>query len=310
MRSNRVVDLRRRKPGASMRPFAFRDPPPTRRSPLRVRRRRTRVLFALLVMSLIAGGVYGISLVSYLPQLSVQRIDVAGANDIRPELVRAFVETELSSDSFTFFSPSNIFLYPRTEIEAAIEEYFPRVENARISRESLLANAITVSIEEREPFARWCSISRASFTEEQIELCYAIDTGGFIFAPVSTTTAAFATRYVFEGSLATTSSPVGQTYLSGTFAGVVTLLERLGQAGFSPERISAEGEQDFSVNLSQSFTIRASFGADVGSLVRNLELVLSSEALRGEEDELEYIDLRFGNRVYYKLKGVEQQSAQ
>jgi hypothetical protein len=37
-----------------------------------------------------------------------------------------------------------------------------------------------------------------------------------------------------------------------------------------------------------------------------LELVLSSDALQGKEGQLEYIDLRFGDRVYYKLRGQEE----
>ena len=38
-------------------------------------------------------------------------------------------------------------------------------------------------------------------------------------------------------------------------------------------------------------------------MVRNLQLVLSSNPLNGKASDLQYIDLRFGNRVYYKLKG-------
>jgi hypothetical protein len=37
-----------------------------------------------------------------------------------------------------------------------------------------------------------------------------------------------------------------------------------------------------------------------------LQLVLSSDALTGKESELQYVDLRFGDRVYYKLQGVVQ----
>jgi len=44
--------------------------------------------------------------------------------------------------------------------------------------------------------------------------------------------------------------------------------------------------------------------------VKNLELVLSSDVLKGKTDALEYVDLRFGNRVYYKLKGQKQQSVE
>lgn len=287
------------------RPLAFRDPP-ARRSPLRTRRRRTRTVVLLSLAVLLAIVAYGVSFASYLPRFSIQHIEVAGTNDIQPDQIRTFVDNKLESNSFAYLSPRNIFFYPRGAIEMGLREYFPRIESAKISRESLLANAISVSVHEREAFARWCPSTtlRAGAATE----CYAVDTTGFIFASATSTTR-FTSSYIFEGSISEGSSPIGQTYLPGRFAGILTLLERLGQAGISAEKVSVEGEQDFSVELSRGFEIHATFGTDVGLLVKNLELILASEALRGKEGELEYIDLRFGNRVYYKLKGAAQQTA-
>ena len=312
-----------------MRPLALREP--QKRPTLRARRRRARTLIALLFASLVAAAVYGVSLASYLPRFSIQSVEVQGAKEIRTNLVRVYVETVLYSGAHSLFSRANIFLYPRMEIESAVREYFPRIESVHVSRGSLLATAVIVSIREREAFARWCAISESGFTGERVESCYVMDRSGLVFAPlevrpesglpagagpltgfapVGAATAGFATPYIFRGGFSTTSSPIGGAYLPGTFAGVSALLERLGQAGFNALSISAEGEQDFSIALARGFELRASFGADVSALVKNLELVLSSETLRGKEDELEYVDLRFGNRVYYKLRGGEQRSAE
>lgn len=289
-----------------MRPLSFREPP--KRKTLRVRRRRTRALAILALATFVVLSAFGVRALSYLPRFSIDRIEIAGTEEVEPELVRALVETKLEGDAFALLSPRNIFFYPRGAIEAALREYVPRIESAKVARESLLATAISVTVKEREAFARWCT---RGFTDSGGATfdCYAMDTTGYIFAP-ATTSARFATAHVFEGSISDDSSPIGETYLPGRFAGVLTLLERLGQAGISAEKVSLDGEQDFSVELSRGFEIRTTFGTDVGLLVKNLELILASEALRGKEGELEYIDLRFGNRVYYKLKGGEQQSAE
>jgi cell division septal protein FtsQ len=186
-----------------------------------------------------------------------------------------------------------------------VKEYFSRVADVKVSRESLFATSVTVLVEERTSFARWCEANT-----EALASCYAMDGTGFVFAPIASTSPGFQTPYVFEGALSATSAPVGQQYLPSTFSALLALLERLGQAGYSPEHIVVEGAQDFSIHLARNFALRASFGMDIGSLIRNFELILSSEALRDREGELEYIDLRFGNRVYYKLKGSEQQSVQ
>lgn len=293
-----------------MSPLSFREPP--KRRTLRVRRRRTRLLAILVLATFVILSAYGVRALSYLPRFSIDHVEISGAEEVEPEIVQSVVEKKLEGDSFTFLSPRNIFFYPRRAIETTLQEYFPRIESAKVARESLLATAISVTVKERDAFARWCTKGFTDSGDTTFD-CYAMDTTGYIFAP-ATTSARFATAYVFEGAFAAStgsgqaasSTPLGQTYLPGRFAGVLALLERLGQAGISAEKVWLEGEQDFSVMLSRGFEIHAAFGTDVGLLVKNLELVLASEALRGKEDQLEYIDLRFGNRVYYKLKGGEK----
>ena len=79
----------------------------------------------------------------------------------------------------------------------------------------------------------------------------------------------------------------------------------LRDAGAAPLGAQLENETDISVPLADGYYIKASFGEDPSELTKNLALILSSDAIKGKIDELEYIDLRFGNRVYYKFKGEE-----
>ena len=299
--SRAIVDLRKRKPGAHTRPFSFREPP--RRSSssperLRTRRRRFRVIGALAAALVLLAAAYGASWASYLPAYSIQDIRVSGTSEVPGELVRSYVETRLHDGRYSFLSRSNIFFYPRASIERAIVEYFPRIQSVKVSRESLLATAITVLVEERATFAKWCSD----------DACYFIGNGGFVFASASSS-AQTASGYVFRGGISSTTSAIGQQYLPGNFAGVLALLERLGQAGYPAREIIAKDSSDFTVRLQRGFEVRASYGADVGALVKNLELILASEPLRGKENALEYVDLRFGNRVYFKLKGESATTA-
>jgi hypothetical protein len=43
-----------------------------------------------------------------------------------------------------------------------------------------------------------------------------------------------------------------------------------------------------------------SFDMSIESVLKNIEATLSAEGLREKFNTLEYIDLRFGNRVYFK----------
>ena len=297
--SRGVIDLRKRKAGGHLRlPLPVHESP-RRRSPLRTRRRKIRALIFFGALVLAGAIVYGVSVVSYLPRLTIQTIEVGGAKEVSASSISNYVETELSDGSRRILSRSNIFLYPRASLEKAVTDTFPRIRTAAISRPSLFAQTITVVVGEREPYARWCDG----------EECYLMDDGGFIFATASTSTDTIRTPYIFTGAAGTSTPPIGQRFLAGRFVGVLALLDRLGQAGWSAESVSVENERDFEAKVSpasgteKGFIVRVSFGNDGETVVKNLQLVLSSDVLRGKESELEYVDLRFGNRVYYKLKG-------
>ena len=321
----RVIDLRQRKtsksPSRGQVPlFSPRTPePPRRPMPLRARRRRTRALIAFGILVLCGAVVYAVSWISYLPQFNISGISVVGASGMKVEPIERLVEVVLDDGAYRILSRRNIFLYPQAELEKAVTS-LPPVKSARITRPSLFATDIVVTIEEREAFARWC-------TGMQGGDCYLMDAGGFLYAPLGWAgTATSSTQYIFAGGLparddsATSTYPIGQSFVQAHLPGLLSLLTYLGQAGFTPLGAEVENGQDILIPLQEGFLVKASFGADAGMLAKNLELVLSSDVLKGKSDALEYVDLRFGNRVYYKLfsggesafggNGQEQQSAQ
>ena len=313
-KSSGVIDLRGGRPPKSpprgqVPLFSPRTPePPRRPMPLRARRRRTRALIAFGILVLCCATVYAVSWTSYLPQFNISGVSVAGVKGMKEELIKRNVEIVLDDGAYRILSRRNIFLYPRTELEQAVTFLHP-VKSARITRPSLFATDIVITIEEREAFARWCT---GMYQGE----CYMMDAGGYIYAPMGWAgTATSSTQYIFAGGLppreesATSTYPIGQWFVQAHLPGLLSLLTYLGQAGFTPLGAEVIG-QDILIQLQEGFLVKASFGADAGTLAKNLELVLSSDVLKGKTEALEYVDLRFGNRVYYKLKGQEQQSTQ
>ena len=346
MVSKNVIDLRGGGGRSAPQPTLDLDLPrprerPTKRvSPVRSRRRRTRLIIAFILLIMIAGAGYGVSWMSYLPQYSVSSVTVEGANTVPTKLIYDYIETRLYTGVHPFLSKDNIFLYNPGALQREIVGFFPRIASASVSRSSLLATAVTVTVQERQPFALWCSDA----TETD---CYEMDNTGFIFAqapapaaPIAlaastaSSTSASSTpvvsvpqagkQYVFLDGIGTSTqlsasstasstpphkSPIGQTFVGAHIPGIIALLQILGQAGYTPTGASVENAQDFWVPLTQGFYIKASFGEDPENIVSNLQLVLSSDALAGRAGQLEYVDLRFGDRVYYKLQGsVETQT--
>jgi cell division septal protein FtsQ len=296
-----IVDLR---PGRTPQRAKRAAPPaPSKKPlPLRARRRRARLAWFLSLLLLLALLVYGVHWASYLPRLNIAAVEVSGANTISPELIEQYADSVLHDGSYHFISHSNIFAYPKAVLAHDIVADFPGIRAADVSRNGIFSNTLSVRVEERAPFAQWCEGT----------ICYVLDDSGFIYAPYdASSTAALPNGYVFFGALASSTAPVGQTFIPGHMPGVVALLTILQQqTGFSPRTIAIEGDQDLVIRFFEGFDLKASFGADASTLARNLKLVLNSDALQGKEASIEYIDLRFGDRVFYKLKGEEQESVQ
>lgn len=316
----------------------FAPRPPKRPLPLRARRRRAHLAVAFVIFLVLSALAYGAHHVSYLPQFSVESVVVTGTEHVSPKLVSDYVWTVLDDGSYHFLSRKNVLLYPRAILEKAVVGFFPRIASASVSRSPLSPTGIVVSVTERQPFAAWCMSAPAEEnasgqTGSVSDQCYQMDAGGFIFALTGQAEAlsvsASSTEYVFRGglfgrSIATSTpftatgvtNPIGKTFMQAHLPALVALLNGLGQAGFTPEGAEVENDTDFFIPLAptqgsgqaQGFTVKAAFGTSPDTLVKNLNLVLSSDALKDKREKLEYIDLRFGDRVYYKLKGETETS--
>lgn len=266
---------------------------------LRARRRKQRALMFSVCMLLGAGLVGGLGFASHAERFAIKDISVQGAEKVPANALTASVQSALSDDFWKIFAKKNIFLYPAGDIEEKLSAEFPRIKEVQLSRPALLAQAVVVSVEERIPFAKWCQPT------SEAERCFFLDSNGFIFAEADEQQPA--TSYVFRDGLLPHRGVVGQTFLLGRLPTIVHFLELLKQAGYEPLGISVENEKDFSVSLAGTFTLRMLFDADKEKAISDLKLALEAEAVRDRVDELEYVDMRFGNRVYYKFKGATEQ---
>lgn len=271
-------------------------PRPVKRVPLRARRKRKRLIVAGACVILCASAAYAAHYVSYLPQYNISSVHVSGVRVLAPAAIQSFVETQIHSMPAGFLSPTNVLTFQKEPLETAITKFFPRVRNVTIKRDSPLSTVLDVQVEERDAFAQWCATDSS---------CYLMDDSGYIFDSAAASTTLEET-YVFRNGIDASSTPIGQTYADGHFPGMAALLNLFAQAGFMPLGATIENDRDFTVQLQPGYYVHASFGLDASDVVRNLKLVLSSDALASEEDQLEYVDLRFGDRVYYKLKGAAQ----
>jgi hypothetical protein len=254
---------------------------------LRSRRRRQRIIALCICLISGIGLVGGLGAVSHLEVFAVDSVSVNGAEKLPTESLVTAAKLRIRDEGFNLFSRENIFLYPKRDIEETLANDFPRIKEVSVARASMLAQAVILTVEERKAFALWCLDAT----------CYSVDAAGFIFAPAGDTPE---TKYIFRGGIVPNSEVVGQYFLRGRIADTVALMRALETGGYKPQGITVDSEKDFSVQLEGGPNLLATFEMSRETLLKNLETALEAEKLRNRLSELQYIDLRFGNRVYYK----------
>jgi cell division septal protein FtsQ len=266
--------------------LGFRQP----KERLATRRKRAKIYGAIAALFVTGSLVWGASALSYHERFVIQDINVVGAQALSASAVESSFGLHVNDGVRHFFSRANVFLYPYSELQQTLLQEFPLMKAVSFSRDSLLSQAITIVIAEREPKYLWCT-----------DTCYFMDAQGFIFAPAENPQGFMQ----FRGGLTPNKSPIGQTFLKGSLERLLIVIESVKGTGFTPVETTIDSERDISISVSEGFIIKTTLDAVPEALSKNLALVTSSGALSGKLNDVLYVDLRFGNRVYYKFENEE-----
>lgn len=232
---------------------------------------------------------------TYVPRLQIQEIVISGAQKTSPQGVKSYVEAVINDGKRHIVSRSNVFLYPKQTIEKVVVEQFPRIKQVLVMRDGPFEQTLYVRIEERQPAYVWCG-----------QQCYYMDKEGFLFEEAPNHDSSM---YVFSGGRIASSSPIGEKFLQSYLAEVVAILDILKKDGRDPEGAEVVDEHDYVIKLQGGPRLLVAFGAEADSVARNFKTVVDSEMLRNSYTDIEHIDLRYGNRVFYKMKGGAEEPA-
>lgn len=248
------------------------------RSKALLEKRRTILLQKVYAVSFIIVFIFGAyASLSHIPEINISNIEVHGNNIVSQEELQNLVKSQLEGNYLNIFSKSNILLYSKSDIIASISDSYKRIKTIEVGRSNI--NTIYIAVDEREPHALWCN-----------QRCYFLDSVGYIYteAPI------FSGNIFFTYNIPIDGEPIGTQLLSEdeftTLGFLLELLEEL-----EPIQLSLIDNIDFEIEMKDGSKIYFSRDKDFGNIYDNLESVLSLL-----EGSIEYIDLRFGSKVYYR----------
>ena len=265
------------------------------RNPVRLatRRRKRRIILGVVALIFLGVLMGGVIYVIHLPAFSIQAIEVTGAHEVSDTAIKQYAQTLLDDGQIHLIPKRMIFAYPKIAIAAGLRQQFPRLSSAFVSRPSLFSTTLDIAVTERALYAAWC-------TDSSAVSCYDMDATGFLYAPLDLATS---TGYIsFFGGVMKPESPIGLYMTPDYFDQVKQFISGMTAAGFHVQSFAMLSDKDFDVVLDTGLHVRGSFDYAADDMIGNLTAAMGANSIAGKEDSLEYIDLRFGNRVYFKLK--------
>ncbi len=237
---------------------------------------------------------YGIVFWFNHPSFAIKQVSVSPTMFVSHDEVEALALSTLEGSYFGLFSKRNLLFVPTGALRRSIQALHPAIEEVFVHRTS--ARDIRIDVKEYEPTAKWCG----SDARARVSPCFLMNTKGQLFAP-ETAINTF-TIPTFFGEI-TSSDKISAYYTSiDTFEMVMDFVRGLPQFNIVIDTIETEDFETFVVHTIKGPYLMIDARSNARDVLDNLRIVIEQEEInKAQLKNLIYIDLRFGNKVFYKI---------
>jgi hypothetical protein len=261
----------------------------------------------LIILSIVAF----VSLITYISRnskINIGTIEVTGNKIIDTKLIKDIADEKLSGRYLKLFPKTNFLLYPKKSIEENLREKFKRLKDISIKLKDI--NTLEIDVTERTPSYTWCGVVPPT-SNDSTQSCYFLDDSGFIFDEAPYFSGDVYLRFYGKDGLEG-ADPLGHSFLPQSFNNLITYENLVLQMGLKPKAFFITEDGDIKMLLprgagaSSDPEVIFKQDADFNKVAENLQAALGTEPLhsnfKNKYSSLLYIDLRFGNKVYFKFR--------
>jgi cell division septal protein FtsQ len=232
--------------------------------------------------------------------LLVSKINISGTDKLDAEAVRVEINMAISGKYLNAIPAGNIILVNKEKLKNAVRNKFKRIENIEVKK--IFPETLDILIIERKSILVLCSIGA----------CFIVDNKGVPYAPAD-----FSSNELQENELLVLNDDgnkeiklkkpaLDAEYMQYLLDIKDKLKNDLGldidKNYHTPQLISG----DIRVATTEGWMIYFDNSLSVQKEIDMLKLVLSDKIDKDKRNNLEYVDLRTDNKVYYKFKNTDQ----
>lgn len=268
-------------------------------------RRSVRFVLSACFVLVIVGGVFYFA---QLKDLQIHEIRTNGLESLPEDKILGLVNNYLNGNLFFLIPRRHFLLVSSNNIERKLMDKFSKIEGVTVRK--TFDPALVIDITERKIWGIGCVKTEVEEVEESaneesrpiktVGPCFYIDRSGFAFEEVSSFEGGlFPILYKNSGGIIGTN--IFQESGTNYFEGVNQELSSALQLPVLSVEFFPEKSDEVRIMLKEGWSLLVLSNKNPSEWIPVLRTLLLGE-IRNRRKQLDYLDLRFGNKVFYKYK--------
>ncbi len=261
---------------------------------MRARRRKRRMLWVVsifFVLAIVGGSSVWLA---HAPFLHIDTIVVSGAVAVPQGAIKSVVEQDIAGAYLWVYPKNNILLYPKSAIQKQLLAQFPTLTSVEVHLQDL--HTIKVVVVERKPVAVWCSVDALT------PRCFLLDEGGLVYAAAPSYSGDAYKKYSGAGSAGTFPWHYLPQQTFHSLTALVDAIEKKVEVT-RVSGVSVDAQDDVHLTFENGFEVLFALHDETGAVFERFVLALGAPPFTAHPlDAFAYLDLRFGDKLYYKLR--------
>lgn len=243
----------------------------------------------VLLLTLFGLVAYGVWYGTRHPSVTFETVEVSGGTTVSHDEVGQAVWRALSGNHFLLIAKRFIYIYPHDAVVAEVSN-IPRVYDVDVSQEG---KTLLVHFEEYIPEALWCS----GVPEDSS--CVFITEDGYGFSEAPQLHGGVFVRFIQQG---VTSTPQTIAFTADEMIRMQALIKGFAEDfNYDVESVVITKDNDEEYRLARGSTLLVAQSDSEDKVLGKLHSIFTSPDFTHLTTEtFNYIDLRFGNRVFVK----------